>query len=126
MSVIPAPLLALIAVLVVAVGVAAYAILRDRERRNLMSRAGIQFADESVLLKPDEETLGGRIAKWLVSKAPDSLSQTYATEKLLHAGFESAAAPVVYATIRLICGIGIPLLALLFLPRKSTLIFAAG
>lgn len=126
MSVIPAPLLALIAVLVVAVGVAAYAILRDRERRNLMSRAGIQFADESVLLKPDEETLGGRIAKWLVSKAPDSLSQTYATEKLLHAGFESAAAPVVYATIRLTCGIGIPVLALLFLPRKSTLIFAAG
>jgi len=46
MSIIPAPLLVLIAVLVAAVGVAVYSILRDRERRNLMNRAGIQFAED--------------------------------------------------------------------------------
>jgi len=66
MPLIPAPLIALIGVLVLAVGVAAYAILRDRERRRLMDRAGIQFADDSILLKSTEESIGGRIAKWLV------------------------------------------------------------
>ena len=40
MLLLPAPLLALIALLVVAVGVAAHALLRDRERKNLLSRAG--------------------------------------------------------------------------------------
>jgi tight adherence protein C len=125
MPLLPVPLIALIGVLVLAVGVAAYAILRDRERRRLMDRAGIQFADESILLKTKEETIGGRLAKWLVAKVPESFSQNYAVDKLLHAGFESPAAPVIFFMTRLACALAVPLLALLLVPRKSTLIFVA-
>jgi tight adherence protein C len=126
MPLLSAPLITLIVVLVLAVGVAAYSLVRDRERRVLMDRTGIQFVDESILLKPKEEGLGARVAKWLVAKAPDSFSRNYAAEKLLHAGFDSPAASVIYATVRVVCGVGVPILALLLLPRRSMLIFVAG
>ena len=52
---IPLPLIALIAVLVLAVGAAAHAIVRDRERQALVNRAGGQLASGPSLVKPTKE-----------------------------------------------------------------------
>ena len=124
MLLLPAPLLALIALLVVAVGVAAHALLRDRERRTLLNRAGMNFADEPILLKANEDRFGSRFAAWILAKAPQSLlSQKYAADKLLHAGFDHAAAPVIFVTARLASAVLIPAIALLFVPKRNILIF---
>jgi tight adherence protein C len=45
---------------------------------------------------------------------------------LVHAGYDGAAAPAVYATVRLASVIGLPLLALAIAPRRNMLLFVAS
>ncbi len=122
---IPLPLIALIAVLVLAVGAAAHAIIRDRERQALLNRAGGHLASSPSLVKPAEDGLGTRIANWLMAKAPRSMRSAEGSKNiLLHAGFESATAQVVFNVIRIASAIAVPLLALLIVPRRSLSLFA--
>lgn len=123
----PLPLIALIALLVVAVGTAVFAALRDRERQALLDRAGGKSDSTSLLLKNAQVSLGGRVAAWLLERAPESWrSKKERVDKLVHAGYDHAAAPVVFIVVRLACLVGLPFMALLFVPRKNALLFVAG
>src|SRR6476469_8073491 len=117
---IPLPLIALIAVLVLAVGAAGHALVRDRERQALLNRAGGQLASGPSLVKPAEDGLGTRFANWLMARAPESMRSAEGSKNiLLHAGFESATAQVVFNVVRIASAIAVPLLALMIVPRRS-------
>ncbi|HKT08525.1 MAG TPA: type II secretion system F family protein [Gemmatimonadaceae bacterium] len=123
----PLPLIALIALLVVAAGTAAFAVIRDRERRSLLERAGGASDTSPLLLKNAQQSLGGRIAAWLLERAPESWrSKKERVDKLVHAGYDHAAAPVIFVVVRLACLIGLPAIALLFVPRHNPLMFIAS
>jgi tight adherence protein C len=121
---IPYPLVALIALIVFAVAAAVHALVRDRERRAILDRAGAQLSDTPILLKASSEGLGGRLAKWLLDKAPESWrSPKYAQDKLLHAGYEHAAAPIVFVAARFAAALLLPVIAIVLVPRRSVLLF---
>jgi len=121
---IPYPLLALIALIVFAVGTAVHSLVRDRERREILDRAGAQLSDSPILLKDAAEGVGSRLAKWLATKAPESWSSPkYAQDKLLHAGYEHAAAPIVFMAARLAAALLLPAIAIVLVPRRSALLF---
>lgn len=122
----PLPIVALIALLVIAVGVAVHALLRDRERRELLDRAGAQLQGAPMLLKTPSERLGGRLTKWLVDHAPESWrSQKSAMDTLVHAGFDQVSAPVVFIAARFATAIAVPAIVLLLVPQRNVLLFMA-
>ena len=121
---IPYPLLALIALIVFAVAAAVHSLVRDRERREILDRAGAQLSDSPILLKDAAEGVGSRLAKWLASKAPESWSSPkYAQDKLLHAGYEHAAAPIVFMAARIAAALLLPAIAIVLVPHRSALLF---
>jgi len=123
----PLPLIALIVLLVVAVGTAVFAILRDRERRSLLERAGGLSDNSPLLLKDSQQSLGSRVAAWLLERAPESWrTKKDRADKLVHAGYDHAAAPVIFVVVRLACLVGLPAIALLVVPRHNALLFAAS
>jgi len=120
----PLPLIALIVLLVVAVGTAAFAVVRDRERRSLLERAGGSSGSSGLLLKDSQPSFGGRVAAWLLERAPESWrSKKDRADKLVHAGYDHAAAPVIFVVVRLACLVGLPAVALFFVPRHNALLF---
>lgn len=121
----PLPIIALIALIVVAVGTAVYALVRDHERRTLLDRAGANLPDASVLLRPRSEGLGSRFVSWLAARAPESLGTTGAEDELVQAGFEHAAAPALFGLARVASAVVIPAAILLIAPRRNTLMFVA-
>lgn len=122
----PFPLIGLIALLVVAVGTAVFAVLRDRERRSILERAGASSGNSQLLLKDSQPSLGGRMAAWLLERAPESWrSKKKRADKLVHAGYDHPAAPVILIVARLAFVVGLPLIALLFVPRRNVLLFVA-
>jgi len=123
----PLPLIALIALLVVAAGTAAFAMVRDRERRSLLERAGGLSDNSPLLLKDSQQSLGGRVAAWLLERAPESWrTKKDRADKLVHAGYDHAAAPVIFVVVRLACLVGLPAIALLIVPRHNALLFIAS
>lgn len=124
---IPLPLIGLIALLVLAVGAGVHALVRDRERRAVLDRAGARSPDSPILVKTPSEGLGDRLAKWLLARAPESWrSSTRSTDKLIHAGFEHAAAPVIFIAARLASAVVVPAIVLLVVPRRNLLLFMAS
>lgn len=122
----PLPIVALIALLVLAVGVAVHAMLRERERRALLERTGAQVADAPILLKTLSEGLSGRLSRWIVDHAPVSWrSPKAASDKLIHAGFDQAGAPVLFIAARLASAVAVPAVVLLVAPRRNALLFLA-
>ena len=121
----PLPVIVLIALLVIAVGVAVNAFVRDMERRAILERAGTS-ADTSILLKSETEGFGHKVASWIVAHAPQAWrSSGHSSDKLVHAGFDSAGAPVVYIAARIASAIAVPLIVLLVAPRQNALLFTA-
>src|SRR5919202_2078926 len=107
----PTELILLLGLLVVAIAAAAYAVVNERERRAVLSRAGGGGQDELLALKRPERDLGSRIAKWLVAHTPSAVVAKQATSELLvQAGWDTAAAPVVYAVIRVVAPVLLGLL----------------
>lgn len=121
---IPLPLIGLIALIVVAVGAVVHALARDHERRAVLDRAGAQPVDSTVLLRAPSQGPGSRLANWILTRAPESWrSRKAAADKLVHAGFEHAAAPVIFMAGRLVSVVLIPAAVLLLMPRRSVLMF---
>jgi tight adherence protein C len=121
------PLIALIVVLVVALAAAVHVLLRDRERGAVLGRAGAGGMEELIALKVEDRSLGARLTRWLVQHAPSSWKErSSAADQLVHAGFDSAAAPVVYTVVRLACAIALPLLAFTLVDREDLRIFVLG
>ena len=123
----PFQVVALIVLLVMAVGVAVYSLVRNRERQAVMDRASGEGGATPAILRTLSEGLGGRIGKWIYDRAPDSWrSPTMAADKLLHAGFDQAAAPVLFVAAKVASAVAIPAIALLLVPRRNFLLFAAS
>lgn len=120
----PLQLIILTALLTAAVTAAAYAFFANRQRRELLSRAGVGGAEVAggaqVFIVEPSEGLASRVGSWLHRHAPTSWGDAgAAADKLVHAGYTGQSAPVVYATIRFSAAIVLPLLAFTFGPRQS-------
>jgi tight adherence protein C len=119
----PTELIVLLALLVAAIAAATYALVSERQRRAVLWRAGAGGQDELLALKRPRHGLGSRIAQWLVAHTPSALAAKQATSELLvQAGWDTAAAPVVYAIIRLAA----PVLLGLFGLLGVTLVIGGG
>lgn len=120
----PLPLIALIALIVLAVGSAAYALVRDHERRTLIDRAGAQLSDVSILRRPASEGVKSRLASWIAERAPDGWrAKASAESTLLHAGFDHSAAPAIFGVARIASAVVIPAAVLAIMPRHNFLTF---
>jgi tight adherence protein C len=121
---IPLPLIALIALIVAAVATAIYATLRNRDRQAILERAGAQSGSGPSLLRTSTVSLGNRVTKFLVARAPRGWRSTHAgADKLVHAGFDQPSAPVIFSFARVCCALGLPLIAFLAVPRRNALLF---
>jgi tight adherence protein C len=79
------------------------------------------------LLKESQRSLGARLAAWLLERAPESWrNKKDRADKLVHAGYEHAAAPVIFVVVRLACLVGLPAIALLLVPRHNAVLFMAS
>lgn len=121
---IPLPVIGLIVVIVAAVATAIYATMRNRERQAILERAGASSGGGPSLLRTSTVSLGNRITRFLVERAPRAWrSRQAGVEKLVHAGFDQPAAPVIFAFARLGCALGLPLIAFIVVPRRNALLF---
>jgi len=128
----------LVFLIIVGVGgaaLAAYLLLGDMARRQVMDRAAGVSGTTQVgqrIIRPAgsalDDTLGGRILK----RAPSVWAQNASIKNdLVQAGFDGSSAPLAYATIRVATLAGFPFLALLLSPGKTFLqtaviVLAAG
>jgi tight adherence protein C len=120
----PVQLIVLIGMLVVAVAAAAYALVRDHERRAALERAGAYGANASLVLKAPTVKGRARLARWLMDRAPESWRERKdVADALVHAGFDGPAAPVVYTAARLAAIVLAPLAVMLLAPRRSGSMF---
>ncbi|MEJ7810135.1 MAG: type II secretion system F family protein [Gemmatimonadaceae bacterium] len=113
----PISLILLVALGVAAVAAAAYAVLADRARRQVIGRTLLtnDFAETqgSMLLGRSARTPGLR--ERLIALAPIGFQGDARTaDKLVQAGYDGAVAPLVYATVRLGLLVTLPLIAGLF------------
>jgi tight adherence protein C len=107
----PLPLLVLIGVIVVAVSAAVYAWIGTRQRKQVLLRVegGNDAAMATPILTQPKKSLGEQIGEWLAERAPESWGDsTSSSEKLMHAGFDGQTATVIYATIRVVFGLMLP------------------
>jgi len=105
-------LIVLVVLLVFAVMVATGAFQANRRRVQLLTRAGGAAGDVArvpLITLPDAaNTLSGRVGDVAKRLLPDGAISFESSELLLQAGFDSAAAPAIYALLRLISALVIP------------------
>ena len=119
----PITLVLLIGLIVVAASVASYALITERQRRTVLDRAN-GGGDSFILLRPQRPSLSGRLSKWVADHMPQSwAAKGDIASTLVHAGFDGATAPAVYAAARVGVAVGPPLLAFTFMPREKLLFF---
>lgn len=123
-------LIALLAVIVVAVAIAAWAIQSNRRREVVLGRADGRSAGREararIVLVEEKGTRAERIRESLERLLPEGLMAESRSGRLVRAGFDSAAAPAIYAFLRLVSAVIFPALALLLAPRDSYELFAAA
>jgi tight adherence protein C len=120
----PPILIGLIALIVIAVATAAYAAVRGREHRTVLERAGGSSVRATGLLREPSESLGSRVAAFLIARAPKGWRSNKAgADKLVHAGFGHPAANVIFTGLRIASAVSLPVLAVLLLPRRNALAF---
>jgi tight adherence protein C len=124
-------LILLVITALVAVVTAIYVGLAERGRKQVVDRmvpSGGDAADAErmvakLLLNP-EQSSASRLADWLSERMPtDLVSGERSAKKLVQAGFDGAAAPVIFGAVR-VAALGIfPVLALVLGPRNDPLMF---
>jgi tight adherence protein C len=120
----PLPLLLAIAACAAAIGVAAIAILGERERRSVLRRAtgGLELP---TAVRGDERGFSTQLVDWLAARVPANVgSGTQSTSQLVQAGFESDIAPAVFGLLRIVSVVVFPLAGLAVAPRDDALYFA--
>jgi len=120
---VPIILWALIAVIVVAVAAAFYALQLSRARRELVLRldgtSGPMSAPITILRGTDEGWIT-RFGRWLRENAPTSWSDAGAASSLLvQAGFDGDFAPLFYTTLRVTTAVLLPLAAFVVGPQAN-------
>jgi tight adherence protein C len=128
----PWSLIFLIITIVVAVATAFYVGIAERGRKKVVERLGTDDVGDTermvarLLLNPEEDRVS-RLATWLQERIPtEFLSGERSAQKLVYAGFDGAAAPVLFGAIRVAALVLVPVLALVFLPRDNALVYLLG
>lgn len=124
------PLLLILFVLtaVVAIVTAIYVVVAERGRRKVVERLGTDGLEAErmvsrLLLNPEQDRVS-RLAAWLAERIPtEILSGERAAEKLLRAGFDGPAAPVLFGTIRIATLVLLPVIAVVFGPRDDAMLY---
>lgn len=124
----PLPVLLLVAVFAAAIGGALFVLITERQRRAVLRRAsGVADTGPSIYRRPEktrERGVGDRIGDWLGARVPVQFGDTTAVgSKLIHAGFDTPAAPALYLLIRVACAIALPVVGLLLAPRDDATYF---
>lgn len=108
----PLELIGLIAVLVAAASVAAYALVGRQQRRTVIQRArgesGVTPTARTLVIEEDRSVLS-HLAGFL----PDNWTEGEETQnRLIQAGFDGPTAPLSFATVRFALLIGLPITAI--------------
>ena len=117
-------LIFLIGILVAAFGVIAWTVQSGRERRRVLMRldgAGVVTAGGSIpIFRDEKEDFEGRVSRWLKRNTPDHWAEAGdATQLLVHAGFDGAAAPLLFTTLRTTSMVLLPIVALTLGPKDN-------
>ena len=125
---VPLALIFFIITALVAVATAVYVSVAERGRKKVVERLGTDSSDtermvSKLLLNPEEDRVS-RLATWLADRVPtEVLSGERSAEKLLQAGFDGAAAPVLFGAIRIASLVLLPVLAVVFGPRDDAFLY---
>ncbi|MBC7841487.1 MAG: type II secretion system F family protein [Gemmatimonadaceae bacterium] len=129
---IPWTLIFLVLTIVVAIATAAYVAIAERARQKVVERLGTDYIGDTerlvarLLLNPEEDRVS-RLATWLQETMPtEFLSGEKSAQKLIHAGFDDAAAPVLFGAIRVASLLFFPMIALALGPRDDALYYLFG
>jgi tight adherence protein C len=124
MAGIPLSLVLLIITIIVAVCTIAYVAVAERERRETVRRVSpdtdvIRLAER--LLLNEDATGVSRLAAWLRDRMPEGfLADEGSATKLVHAGFDGTAAPVIFSAIRIVAVLLVPMLAFVVAPGGNS------
>lgn len=114
---------ALLAIIVIAVAAALYALQLARARRELVLRLDGQSTMASApitILRGTDEGWVTRLGRWLRENAPSTWSDAGSASPLLvQAGFDGDFAPLFYMTMRVAAAVLLPLAAFTFGPQAS-------
>jgi tight adherence protein C len=124
----PLALWILVAIGVGAVSIAAYAVLADRQRREVVGRTVLAGEDpkKSYRLLLGGETRREALIRRLTAYSPTAWKADEATkQKLIKAGFDRPTAPLTFAMARLTSLTVAMMLGALIAPKSSVLIFLA-
>lgn len=108
-----------------------YVLVAESARKQVVERLGGDTTGEAermvarLLLNPDQDR-ASRFASWLNERMPtDLLSGERSAEKLVQAGLDGGAAPVLFGAIRLVSLVVLPILAVTFGPRDDPMQYVA-
>ena len=124
----PFLLIALIIVGVAGFAVAGYMYMLERARQGAVDRAlgGSAAAELRKKIRRPVAAPPSSLKQRLFNLVPSFWVNDEGTqERLVHAGFDGPAAPLQYGLVRIVLAVGLPLVALFFLPRNSFLQFLA-
>lgn len=123
MAEIPLTLIFLVLTVIVAVSTMVYVAIAERERKETLQRVSPDLEASRLaerLLLNEDATASSRLASWLRDRMPESfVSDTSNVHKLVHAGFDGAAAPVIFSAVRIASALLMPVLAFVAAPRDN-------
>lgn len=122
----PVSVILFIALGVVAVLVAGYALISIAQRREVLARAGVIDGIDvaPIALRPIKETTQNRFREWLLESLPGSPGDdAQASEKMVQAGYDSPTAPATFFLIRVATFVILPLVTYVVAPRSSFFLF---
>ena len=122
----PVSVILFIALGVVAVLVAGYALVSMAQRREVLARAGAIDGMEAapIALRPIKEKAQSRFREWLLESLPGSPGDdAQAAEKMIQAGYDTPTAPATFFLIRVATFVILPLLTYVVAPRSSFFLF---
>lgn len=123
MAEIPLTLIFLVLTVIVAVSTMVYVAIAERERKETLQRVSPDLEASRLaerLLLNEDATASSRLASWLRDRMPESfVSDTSNVHKLVHAGFDGAAAPVIFSAVRIASALLMPVLSFVAAPRDN-------
>jgi len=123
MAEIPLTLIFLVLTVIVAVSTMVYVAIAERERKETLQRVSPDLEASRLaerLLLNEDAAASSRLASWLRDRMPESfVSDTSNVHKLVHAGFDGTAAPVIFSAVRIASALLMPVLAFVAAPRDN-------
>ena len=119
-------LVSLIGLIVAAVSALVWVVVAGRQRQVILTRvdgrSGATSAAQVSILAGSEAGWSERVGAWLRDRLPASLvGKQEVADKLVMAGYDGSAAPVLFAGLRLVTATMLPLLAFTLGPRTNPL-----